>query len=224
MARYILPALLASVATSAEPEKHDLKGHPYLQEPWNATFRIALKGDNGGEEKSFSVGVHPEWAPLGAQRFQDMVQGNVLHAARFFRVVPGFMAQFGIPADAKEAAKWENMPIKDDPVKEKNKRGRISFGTAGPNTRTTQIFINFVDNTFLDGMGFSPFAEVLDDGMSIVDKIESKYGESPDQGQILSKGNAYLDEKFPGLSSVTDLMSPALSSIGVSHSDRHLTL
>eukprot|EP00927_Polykrikos_kofoidii_P067411 TRINITY_DN628_c0_g1_i3.p1 TRINITY_DN628_c0_g1~~TRINITY_DN628_c0_g1_i3.p1 ORF type:complete len:176 (+),score=23.63 TRINITY_DN628_c0_g1_i3:68-529(+) len=153
-----------------------------------------------------------------------MVEGNVLQDARFFRVVPHFMAQFGIPANATEAAKWRQQRIQDDPVKQSNTRGRITFATSGPNSRTTQMFINFGDNSFLDKQGFSPFGEVLGEGMELVDMIQSKYGESPNQGMIQSEGNAYLDEEFPGLSSINGVTSVALASNSGSHNDHHVAL
>merc|ERR1712087_70691 len=103
------------------------------------------------------------------------------------------MAQFGIPGSPDVAAKWKEANIPDDPVKESNSRGRVTFATAGPDTRTTQMFINYGNNAFLDAQGFSPFAEVLDDGMAVVDRIQSMYKEKPDQGEIQTKGNAYLE-------------------------------
>merc|ERR1719323_1833464 len=106
------------------------------------------------------------------------------------------MVQFGIPGDAKVAKEWDSKTIPDDPVKQSNKRGTMTFATAGPNTRTTQMFINFVDNDFLDKQDFAPFAEVLGNGMEVVDRIQQKYGESPDQDMITNEGNEYLNSKF----------------------------
>merc|ERR1719235_1866579 len=126
-----------------------------------------------------------------------MLRANILTEARFFRVVPGFMVQFGIPGKPAVAREWKDKDIPDDPVKEHNTRGRMTFATAGPGTRTTQMFINYGDNEFLDGQGFSPFAEVLGNGMDVVDKIQSKYQEQPDQGEIQEHGNTYLKEHFP---------------------------
>merc|ERR1711972_458168 len=118
--------------------------------------------------------------------------------AGVFRVVPGFVAQFGLPAKTQPRLP----PIKDDPVKVSNKKGTLVFATSGKNSRTSQLFINYKDNTFLDKQGFSPFAEVLGDGMKIVEAFNSKYGQEPNQGAITYQGNKYLDASFPGLTKV----------------------
>jgi len=179
----------------------------YATAPWNATFDVVLDGQTGKEHASFVVQVHPEWAPEGAKRFQDVVDSGILREARFFRVVPNFMAQFGIPGSPEVAAQWHVKTIPDDPVKRSNTRGMMTFATAGPNTRTTQMFINFKDNSFLDGQGFAPFAEVMGDGMKVVDRIQSKYREQPQQGAIQQSGNAYLTADFPELSYVANISS-----------------
>lgn len=175
-------------------------------------FRVAVKG---GEE-TFTVRVNPEWAPIGASRFEEMVDKKVLEGARFFRVVPNFMVQFGIPGDPKEASYWSSKTIKDDPKSTdpdvSNTAGMVTFATAGPNTRTTQIFINYGNNKFLDGQGFTPFAQVVDDGMRVVKRIEDKYREKPNQGLIQSQGNAYLDANFPDLSYVISVTKSKSSS------------
>jgi len=171
------------------------------------TFKVTFAVDNldGGGSGHFVVEVHKAWAPLGAQRFAELVQDKFFDKARFFRVIDGFMAQFGIPGDPAVAAKWRDEDIKDDPTNKSNKRGRLTFATAGPDTRTTQIFISLQDNFFLDQQGFAPFAEVVE-GMDIVDKLYKGYGEGapngkgPDQMLVQSKGNAYLQDKFPKLS------------------------
>jgi peptidyl-prolyl cis-trans isomerase A (cyclophilin A) len=147
---------------------------------------------------SFVVAVTRAWAPLGADRFYNLVKARYYEEAAFFRVVPGFVVQFGLHADPRVNGVWEAARIADDPVKETNRRGRITFATAGPNTRTTQLFINTGDNQRLDQMGFAPFGEVVS-GMDVVDAIYPGYGEVPNQGQISLKGNAYLKEQFPRL-------------------------
>jgi peptidyl-prolyl cis-trans isomerase A (cyclophilin A) len=145
----------------------------------------------------FVVLVHRDWAPLGAGRFYELVKSGFYDDCRFFRVVSGFMVQFGINGNPSTQQSWERS-LKDDPAKESNRRGYMTFATSGRDSRTTQVFINFVDNAFLDSQGFSPFAEVIE-GMDNADKINAEYGESPDQGQINSSGNTYLNAQFPKL-------------------------
>jgi peptidyl-prolyl cis-trans isomerase A (cyclophilin A) len=147
---------------------------------------------------AFDVEVHRDWAPKGADHFYKLVTSGFYDGARFFRVVPGFVVQFGLAANPADTQKW-NAPITDDPVKQSNGPGYLVYATAGANTRTTQLFINLADNKRLDGMGFAPFAVVLGDGMSVVQQIYSGYGESPEQGAITHQGNAYLNAKFPKL-------------------------
>ena len=150
---------------------------------------------------NFVVEVHKDWAPLGADRFYNLVRGGYFTNAAFFRVVPNFMVQFGLNANPAVNAAWRNANLRDDPVKQSNKRGYITFATAGPNTRTTQLFINFKDNGFLDSQGFAPFGEVVE-GMDVVDKINSQYGERPDQGAITSQGDAYISKNFPDIDKI----------------------
>ncbi|MFT4622247.1 MAG: peptidyl-prolyl cis-trans isomerase A (cyclophilin A) [Myxococcota bacterium] len=150
------------------------------------------------------VRVHRHWAPNGADRFYNLVRLGFYDSAAFFRVIDGFMAQVGISAYPDVTAAWLDARIDDDPVRESNRRGHLSFASAGPDSRTTQVFVNMVDNTQLDGMGFSPFAEVLE-GMDVVDALHSGYGEGapsgegPDQGRAQSWGGAYLEAAFPEL-------------------------
>jgi peptidyl-prolyl cis-trans isomerase A (cyclophilin A) len=144
------------------------------------------------------IQVNRGWAPLGVDRFYNLIRGGFFKDAAFFRIVPGFVAQFGIPARPDVGAVWEKARIPDDRVIQSNKRGTLTFATAGPNTRTTQIFINFGDNTPLDSQGFAPFGQVLE-GMDIVDKFFAGYGEAPRQDLISSQGKAYLDKSFPNL-------------------------
>lgn len=138
------------------------------------------------------------WSPIGVDHFYKAVKEGFYNEARFFRVVPGFIVQFGIAADPKVQAAWDGDVLKDDPVTQKNVRGTLTYATAGPNTRTTQLFINLGENTFLDGQGFSPFGKVVS-GMDAVDKITAEYGEKPRQDYIEQLGNRYLSEYFPNL-------------------------
>jgi peptidyl-prolyl cis-trans isomerase A (cyclophilin A) len=153
---------------------------------------------------SFTITVNRAWAPLGADRFYNLVKNGFYDDARFFRVLDGFMAQVGIHANPTIAKAWVGARIQDDPVKQSNRRGFVSFATGGPNTRTTQFFINFGDNANLDKMGFAPFGEVTS-GMNVVDRLHSGYGEGapsgrgPDQQRIQAEGNAYLNKDFPRL-------------------------
>lgn len=150
------------------------------------------------------IEVHRDWAPLGADRFHELVKSGYYDGARFFRVLPGFMAQFGIAADPQVTAKWKNENLQDDPVKQSNLKGMVTFATAGPNTRTTQMFINTADNVNLDGMGFAPIGKVIA-GLDVVQNFYSGYGEGapqgrgPYQGQLELLGNPYLEKNFPQL-------------------------
>ena len=143
-------------------------------------------------------------APRGADRFYELVTAHYFDDNRFFRVYAGQWAQFGINGDPKLSPGWRNARIPDDAVKQSNKRGNITFATSGPNSRTTQVFINFKDNAGLDGQGFSPFGQVIS-GMDVVDKLYSGYGEGapngrgPEQMRVQSEGNAYLMKDFPQL-------------------------
>lgn len=162
----------------------------------------SLKGDFTAKFEcsngDFVIEVDSVLAPIGALRFKEAIKAGVYDGARFFRVVPGFVAQFGIPGDPEMSAVWSQKKIKDDPVVASNTRGTISFATSGPNSRTTQVFINFGDNANLDAMGFAPFGRVTE-GMDVVDSIYSKDGQNPDQGAIQRKGNEYLESAYPNL-------------------------
>lgn len=146
----------------------------------------------------FIIHVTRAWAPLGADRFYNLVKHGYYTDAHFFRVVPGFVVQFGLGADPKVNVAWRSANLKDDPVTQSNKPGYITFATAGPNTRTTQVFVNLGNNTFLDRQGFSPFGQVTS-GMDVVQKLHSGYGEKPDQGAITTQGKPYIDKNFPKL-------------------------
>jgi peptidyl-prolyl cis-trans isomerase A (cyclophilin A) len=149
----------------------------------------------------FTVTVTRAWAPLGADRFYNLVRHHFYDNATIFRVVPGFVAQFGLSAYPPVSAVWSRANIKDDAVTQSNKRGYLTFATAGPNTRTTQIFINLKDNLRLDTMGFAPFAVVDEKGMNVVEMFYDQYGDGAgiDQEQIEKQGKPYLDKGWPKL-------------------------
>jgi peptidyl-prolyl cis-trans isomerase A (cyclophilin A) len=150
----------------------------------------------------FVVEVHRDWAPLGADRFYNMVTNGFFTGVRFFRVIPNFMAQFGINGNPAVTAAWNKSDLMDDPAnKQSNQRGFISYGTTGrPNSRGTQVFINYKDNSFLDPQGFVPFGQVTE-GMEVVDMLNAEYGSAPQnaQGRISAEGNKFLIAQFPKL-------------------------
>jgi len=195
-----LGAALSLIAMPASSQAGSLTDPAALNEKAPPTYKAKFDTSKG----AFVIEVHRDWAPNGADRFYNLVKNGFFNDARFFRVISGFMVQFGIHADPKISAVWRDADIKDDPVKESNKRGLVTFATAGPDTRTTQVFINFGNNTALDDQGFSPFGQVIS-GMNVVDQLYSEYGEGapsgqgPDQGLVQKQGNAYLAKGFPKL-------------------------
>lgn len=192
----------ATVADSAAPRAGDFRdpAAPAMRATAPAVFRVKFETSTG----DFVIEVHRDWAPLGADRFYNLARSGYFDGVRFFRVIGGFMAQFGIHGEPAVAAQWRAHQIPDDPVRQSNTRGRISFAMAGPNTRTTQLFISFGDNSRLDGGGFAPFGQVVE-GMEVVDRLYSGYGEGapggrgPDQGRVQAEGNAYLERDFQRL-------------------------
>ena len=157
-------------------------------------FQVEFETNQG----NFTIAVTRKWSPLGADHFYTLVKKDFYKECRFFRVVPNFMVQFGINGDP-EIQKANKQTIKDDPVVQSNARGFLTYAKTGaPNSRSTQLFINFGDNSFLDRQGFSPFGRVVK-GMDVVDKINSEYGERPNQGGIQARGNEYLKKDFPNL-------------------------
>jgi len=193
---------LAGMSVGARQGAAALKNPAALKETAPATYRVNFDTSAG----TFVVQVTRAWAPNGADRFFNLVKNGFYDDARFFRVISNFMVQFGIPADPAIAAVWRNARIAPDPVRESNRRGFITYAMAGtPDSRTTQVFINFRDNANLDGGGFAPFGQIMT-GMDVVDKLYSGYGEGapngkgPDQGRIQMEGNAYLMKEFPNLS------------------------
>jgi len=178
----------------------DLSNPASLDEKAPDVYKVKFDTSKG----SFVVEVHRDWAPNGADRFYNLVKNGFYNDARFFRVISDFMVQFGINGNPKISQVWQDANIPDDPVKQSNIRGMITFATAGPDTRTTQVFINFGDNAALDGQGFSPFGKVIS-GMDVVDSLYAGYGEGspkgdgPNQGIVQSLGNAYLEKAFSQL-------------------------
>jgi peptidyl-prolyl cis-trans isomerase A (cyclophilin A) len=158
------------------------------------SFRVAFETTRG----TVVVDVIRAWSPRGVDRFHELVNAGYFTDVAFFRVLPGFVAQFGVHGDPAVNRQWDDRPILDDPVVQSNTRGAIVFATSGPNTRTNQFFINYSDNMRLDGMGFSPFGRVVE-GMGVVDSIYAGYGETPDQSRVAADGNAYLKREFPRL-------------------------
>ncbi|MBI2403710.1 MAG: peptidylprolyl isomerase [Gemmatimonadetes bacterium] len=146
----------------------------------------------------FEIEVTRAWAARGADRFYNLVRHGYYDQARFFRVMPNFVVQFGINGDPAISKWWRNARIPDDPVTQSNKRGTITFATAGVDSRTTQVFINYADNAQLDAQGFSPFGRVSS-GMPVVERINASYGQTPNQSMIQQQGNAYLQTNFPNL-------------------------
>ena len=174
-------------------------------------MQVANLGGEVGKSGTVKIQLRPEWAPRGVSRFEELVDSGFYNNCRFFRVLPGFIAQFGINGSPDVMSKWRSSNIPDDPVKVSNARGTVVFATAGKNTRTTQIFVNTRNqgNDFLDRQGFSPFGEVIE-GMDIIDQLYSGYGEGapsgkgPNQGLIQAKGNTYLEASYPKLSYISD--------------------
>jgi peptidyl-prolyl cis-trans isomerase A (cyclophilin A) len=205
MKSLIVSILLCSVALAQEPaSKGAAAARPSLMNPTSLKAKAPdlYKAQFTTTKGDFVVEVHRDWAPLGADRFYNLVMNGFFTDAAFFRVVPNFIVQFGLGANPAVNQVWQKANIKDDPVKQSNKRGTLTFATAGPNTRTTQLFINFRDNAGLDTQGFAAFGSVTE-GMEIVDKLYAGYGERPDQGRITSEGKAYLDKSFPMLDRIT---------------------
>ena len=197
----LFTAALLFAAVSIQPSIAANLGDPSsLNEKAPDVYKAKFDTSKG----TFVIEVHRDWSPNGADRFYNLVKNGFFNDARFFRVIDGFMVQFGISGNPDLSAVWREARIPDDPVKQSNTRGMVSFATAGPGTRTTQVFINFGDNAGLDGQGFSPFGQVVS-GMDVVDSFFKGYGEGaprgqgPDQGRVQTEGNAYLITDFPKL-------------------------
>jgi peptidyl-prolyl cis-trans isomerase A (cyclophilin A) len=189
--------LAVALLTGPAPAQSNLANPAALREQAPPVYKAKFDTSKG----AFVIEVHRDWAPNGADRFYNLVKNGFYDNVRFFRVISGFMVQFGISGDPNLSAPWRDARIADDPVKQSNKRGYVTYAMAGPNTRTSQVFINFADNANLDGSGFSPFGRVVS-GMDVVDKLNAEYGEGaprgrgPDQSRIQMEGNAYLNKDF----------------------------
>ena len=192
----------ASLAAAQAPPKGDYKNPKSLTAQAPPKFKAKFETTAG----DFVIEVTRDWAPKGADRFYNLVTSGYFTDVRFFRVISGFMAQFGMHGDPAVTRVWQDASIGDDPPKESNRKGMVTYANRGPNTRTTQLFINLVDNTRLDApqMAFTPFGRVLT-GMDVVEKLHSGYGEGapsgngPTQPRITAEGNAYLAKDFPKL-------------------------
>jgi peptidyl-prolyl cis-trans isomerase A (cyclophilin A) len=191
----------AAPAPKVAAKKDKLATPASLTEKAPDKFKVRFETTKG----NVVIEVTRSWAPNGADRFYNLVRNGYYDGCRFFRVVSGFMVQFGINGDPALNKVWREARIQDDPVTQSNTRGMVTFATAGPNTRTSQVFINFADrNAFLDGQGFSPFGKIVE-GMDVVDKFNAEYGEGapmgkgPEQDRIQKEGNAYLEASFPNL-------------------------
>ncbi len=192
----VCAAAVAGVAAAAPPQ---LLQPASLHARAPAEYRVSFKTTKG----TFVVTVHRAWAPRGADRFYNLVRAHFFDGVTFFRVVKGFVVQFGISPDPAVSRAWQNATIKDDPVKASNTLGTITYADAGPDTRSTQVFVNLGNNAPLDSRGFSPFGRVTS-GMGVVDRLYGGYGDQPtnDQQQISSQGNAFLRKHFPKLDSI----------------------
>jgi peptidyl-prolyl cis-trans isomerase A (cyclophilin A) len=195
-----IASLLFALVIAVPAYSQNLGNPAALKEQAPPVYKVEFDTSKG----PFVIEVHRDWAPNGADRFYNLVKNGFYDDVRFFRVIEGFMAQFGVNGDPKVSAAWREARIKDDPVKVSNKRTFVTFATAGPNTRTTQVFVNYGDNSNLDSQGFSPFGQVVS-GMKVVDSLYGGYGEGapggrgPNQARVQSDGNAYLASAFPNL-------------------------
>jgi peptidyl-prolyl cis-trans isomerase A (cyclophilin A) len=200
IATFAVALTFGFAASPAPGQSGKLSDPAALNEQSPANYKVRFDTSKG----AFVVEVRRDVAPNGADRFYNLVKNGYYDNVRFFRVVSGFMVQFGINGDPAINARWREARIKDDPVKTSNVRGFVSFATSGPDSRTTQVFINFVDNGQLDRLGFSPFGKVIT-GMNVVDKLYAEYGDSPprgngpDQTRLQIEGNAYLAKSYPKL-------------------------
>ena len=200
------------LGTAAQTAIDRLKDPSQLTERAPDSFRARFDTSRG----VFVIAVERAWAPLAADRFYNLVKNGFYDDSRFFRVLEGFMAQFGLHADPAVQSAWRSANLMDEPVKRSNMRGSVSFTReSGPNSRYTMIFINYKDNSYLDEDGFAPFGQVVT-GMDVVDKLYSGYGQNvPDQRRIVRQGNAYLLEQYPMLDFIrTATIEPGAPAAG----------
>jgi peptidyl-prolyl cis-trans isomerase A (cyclophilin A) len=198
MTRTTLAAITLLLSAACAPKG----GSPTTDPAAPDSFDVTMETTAG----TITLRSRRAWAPHGVDRFHRLVSEGFYDDVRFFRVVPGFVIQFGLSGDPTVTRKWEGAPIMDDTVRTTNRRGTLVFARAGQNTRTSQLFFNLVDNGMMldaaDGFGFPPIAEITS-GVEVLDKIFPGYGEAPDQGRIMGEGNAYLEESFPKLDAIT---------------------
>ena len=198
MTRRLILALAFLLAAGPALAQSKLANPAALNEPAPATYKAKFDTSKG----VFVIEVTRAWAPQGADRFYNLVKNGFFDNTRFFRVIPNFMVQFGISGDPALNTKWRVARIPDDRPAQSNTRGMVTFATSGPNARTTQVFINFKNNSRLDPLGFAPFGKVVS-GMNVVDALNGEYGEGapdgrgPDQMRLQAEGNAYLAKDFP---------------------------
>ena len=191
-------AVLSLSVPAATPEK--------LKDPSQivATAPDVFKAKFDTTKGVFVIEVHRDWSPLGADRFYALVKNGYYDGVKFFRVVPGFVVQWGIHGDPAIASRWLQSKIKDEPVKESNHRGYVTYAKGGPNTRSVQVFINLQDNSqSLDSQWFAPFGKVVE-GLDVVEKLNGEYGDTLKnlQGRIAEEGNAFLEKNFPNLDAI----------------------
>ena len=198
MTRRLILALAFLLAAGPALAQSKLANQAALNEPAPASYKAKFDTSKG----VFVIEVTRAWAPQGADRFYNLVKNGFFDNTRFFRVIPNFMVQFGISGDPALNTKWRVARIPDDKPAQSNTRGMVTFATSGPNARTTQVFINFKNNSRLDALGFAPFGKVVS-GMNVVDALNGEYGEGapdgrgPDQMRLQTEGNAYLAKDFP---------------------------
>ena len=198
MTRRLILALAFLLAAGPALAQSKLANPAALNEPAPATYKAKFDTSKG----VFVIEVTRAWAPQGADRFYNLVKNGFFDNTRFFRVIPNFMVQFGISGDPALNTKWRVARIPDDRPAQSNTHGMVTFATSGPNARTTQVFINFKNNSRLDALGFAPFGKVVS-GMNVVDALNGEYGEGapdgrgPDQMRLQTEGNAYLAKDFP---------------------------